>query len=106
MSILAQRIAEHKARQDKAYYMQSIKRALAFNGFDPAIAKPLYGMGKLPACFPVPAMIGPVLLDWNSRDDYDIIVTDCDDAADPRLVLTVYRGKVYTDYPHDSPNYR
>jgi len=68
-----------------------------------------YAGGCIAAHYPVPAMIGPVLYDLDRYGPWpqlDIIVTDCDECADPRLVLSVYRGKVYSDYPHDSPNYR
>lgn len=75
-------------------------------------AKRLYRRGDMPANYPVPAMIGKVMFDYWPRvggllECLDVIVTDCDERADPRLVITVIgRNEVFTDYPHDSPNYR
>ena len=69
-----------------------------------------YLTGKKLPNYPVPALIGPVIHSYEPCGRIlELIVTDCDDAADPRLCIAVlgYRGnEVITDYPHDSPNYR
>ena len=60
-----------------------------------------YLKGNRPPNYPMPAMIGEVYIGTD-----DIIICDCDESFDPRLCIEQWNGKVYSDYPHDSPNYR
>lgn len=65
-----------------------------------------YRLGYVSPHYPVPTMIGEVVFVGNVA----IIIEDCDDCFDPRLVtvldMSMWPGEVYADYPHNSPNYR
>lgn len=67
----------------------------------------LYTIGRLPPNFPVPSLTGEVMY-LDDANAFEIIIDDCDIAADPRLYIVISKrtGRLYTDYPHNSPNYR
>lgn len=72
----------------------------------PFYTHPAY-MKDNPGNYPVPTCIGETHIDVDAYC-FGFIVTDADETFDPRLCITVHRdtGEVFTDYPHDSPNYR
>lgn len=58
---------------------------------------------------PMPSLIGEVLYLPDTKNGIlEVIICDCDEAADPRLWIGIdyITGRIYDDHPHDSPNYR